>query len=96
MTPLEQLTRWYAEQCDGDWEHVHGITISTLDNPGWQVRLDLAETELEGKCLPRRAIENADGTWLGFSSDGLTFSGACDPLSLDLLLLQFMEFSGKA
>lgn len=39
--------RWYGAQCDGDWEHSYGVTIDTLDNPGWWVRVDLRETHLE-------------------------------------------------
>lgn len=41
--------RWYVEQCDDDWEHSYGITIDTVDNPGWTLTIDLADTELAGK-----------------------------------------------
>ncbi|WP_312236591.1 Imm53 family immunity protein [Stenotrophomonas sp.] len=34
-------------QCNKDWEHTFGITIEALDNPGWHIRIDLIETELE-------------------------------------------------
>ena len=44
---LPWLQNWYAAQCDGDWEHHYGITIQTLDNPGWLVVINLAETPLE-------------------------------------------------
>jgi hypothetical protein len=44
---LEWLSRWYAAQCDGDWEHSYGVTIDTLDNPGWAVKIDLIGTPLE-------------------------------------------------
>jgi hypothetical protein len=48
MDPLTQLERWYLSQCDGDWEHTHGIVIGTLDNAGWSLTIDLLETPLEG------------------------------------------------
>jgi hypothetical protein len=32
------LEQWYFRQCNGDWEHTHGIIIETLDNPGWAVQ----------------------------------------------------------
>jgi hypothetical protein len=32
---LTWLQAWYAEQCDGDWEHQFGVSVETLDNPGW-------------------------------------------------------------
>jgi hypothetical protein len=31
---LDFLHRWYAAQCDGDWEHEFGIRLTTPDNPG--------------------------------------------------------------
>ena len=41
------LQRWFAAQCDGQWEHGFGITIETLDNPGWSVRICVEGTRLE-------------------------------------------------
>ncbi len=41
------LQNWYAAQCDGDWEHSYGVQIETLDNPGWYVVINLADTPLE-------------------------------------------------
>jgi hypothetical protein len=32
---LAWLMQWYLAQCNQDWEHEFGITIATLDNPGW-------------------------------------------------------------
>jgi hypothetical protein len=36
---ISWLQRWYTAQCDGGWEHHYGITIGTLDNPGWYSEL---------------------------------------------------------
>lgn len=33
MDILKWLENWYSSNCDGDWEHLYGITIRTLDNP---------------------------------------------------------------
>jgi hypothetical protein len=46
MDALTWLQGWYLSQCDGDWEHGHGVDIGTLDNPGWRVEIRVAETEL--------------------------------------------------
>ncbi|MEV8403368.1 Imm53 family immunity protein [Streptomyces niveus] len=43
---LDWLRNWYAQQCDGEWEHERGVRIATLDNPGWTVSIDLEESEL--------------------------------------------------
>jgi hypothetical protein len=37
---LSWLTRWYAAQCDGDWEHDSGVRIATLDAGGWELQAD--------------------------------------------------------
>ena len=34
---LSWLQQWYSAHCDGEWEHGFGVTIATLDNPGWSV-----------------------------------------------------------
>ena len=45
---LYLLQRWYVAQCDSEWEHSYGVSIDTLDNSGWTLRIDLAGTSLEG------------------------------------------------
>lgn len=42
---IKLLQNWYASQCDGEWEEQYGVKIDTLDNPGWNVRIGLDETE---------------------------------------------------
>ena len=46
---LGWLARWYADHCDGDWEHSYGIEIGTLDNPGWTLKIDLRDTALKDR-----------------------------------------------
>ena len=45
---INWLQDWYKNQCNDEWEHDYGITIGTLDNPGWDVKIDLIGTSLEG------------------------------------------------
>ena len=44
LSNIEWLQQWYQKNCDGEWEHLYGIEIETLDNPGWHVKIDLEET----------------------------------------------------
>ncbi|MBJ7330653.1 MAG: hypothetical protein JHC95_12210 [Solirubrobacteraceae bacterium] len=44
--PLRHLEAWYLAQCDGDWEHEFGVSIETLDNPCWRMRIDLCGADL--------------------------------------------------
>ncbi|WP_457028213.1 Imm53 family immunity protein [Kitasatospora sp. P5_F3] len=91
--PLGFLTSWYADQCDGDWEHEYGIRIETLDNPGWSVELDLEGTGLDGVVLDR--IESTQGdSWLQAWSDGSVFHLRCGPADLGRGLATFRDFAG--
>ena len=40
MSEITWIEQWYQRQCDGNWEHQHGIKVETLDNPGWHVEID--------------------------------------------------------
>jgi hypothetical protein len=89
---LSFLQTWYASCCDGDWEHGYGVRISTLDNPGWSVKINLAETPLDGTRLDRLITERTDDDWVHAWSDGTHFEGACGPLNLDEVLKAFQDF----
>jgi hypothetical protein len=52
MNIINRLQDWFVSQCNGKWEHRLAICISTSDNPGWIVNIDLNGTSLE-----RRAFE---------------------------------------
>jgi len=41
------------KQCDGDWEHTYGVTIDTLDNPGWRLKIDLSGTAQDRRTMDR-------------------------------------------
>jgi immunity protein 53 of polymorphic toxin system len=66
---LTWLQGWYATQTDGDWEHSNGITIATLDNPGWSVEIDLADTALAGQVFDRRETHRSEDDWFVAWSD---------------------------
>jgi hypothetical protein len=46
---IKWLAEWYLAQCNGDWEHQYGITIESLDNPGWSIVIDLEGTDLRDR-----------------------------------------------
>jgi len=49
---LGELQAWFLAHCNDDWEHNNGVTITTLDNPGWWIEIDLTHTELETRSFP--------------------------------------------
>ncbi|WP_066978499.1 Imm53 family immunity protein [Streptomyces sp. NRRL F-4489] len=89
---MSAVTAWYASQCDGDWEHEHGIRIETLDNPGWSVEIDLEETGLSGITLDRTAAADGD-SWIQAWSDGSAFHLRCGPADLGRALERFRDFA---
>ncbi|GAB2811337.1 immunity 53 family protein [Lentzea nigeriaca] len=90
VSAFEFFQRWYAERCNGDWEHEFGVEIKTLDNPGWHVVADLVDTDLEGRTFEKS--EDEDGRWIRATSDGERFESFCDLRSLDEALSLFREF----
>lgn len=61
---FEWLQRWYADHTDGDWEHSNGVEIGTLDNPGWSLKVDIAESELSGRAFDGVTVERSEHDWL--------------------------------
>jgi Immunity protein 53 len=55
MNSLHELQDWYLSQCNGDWEHTYGVSIGTLDNPGWSLEVELTDTNLEGLEFKERS-----------------------------------------
>jgi hypothetical protein len=80
--PVVAISTWYYDHCNGDWEHEYGVRISTLDNPGWCIEIDLQGTELEGKRISRSVVSGASDSWLEYWSDGKTLGVACGPKAL--------------
>jgi len=65
MKALSLLEKWYSAQCDGDWEHQYGVSIGTLDNPGWTLEIDLRGTDSEDRTLS--ASRSKERKTIGFT-----------------------------
>ncbi len=97
---LDDLQRWYADQCDGDWEHSYGVAISTLDNPGWLVKIELAGTALAGKPFAeiRKHVDpqgQSDGTdWMHCELVGNVWIGGGGAVQLEQIIQQFLTWAG--
>jgi hypothetical protein len=93
MSITQELAAWYHQQCDGDWEHIYGITIETLDNPGWRVKIDLVDTELADQ--PFQIVERLEPelTWLRCWVADQTFHAAGGPEQLEEMLSIFLDWA---
>jgi len=93
MTPLEFVQAWYLSQCNGEWEHVRGVTIETLDNPGWLVTIDLFQTALEDRGMTPVREEREATDWLECRIENNQFRGAGDSRKLDAILAVFQDWA---
>lgn len=89
------LQRWYARQCDGDWEHSHGVRLDTLDSPGWMLTVDLVGTELTGSSLPRSRVDRSDVDWVQSEVLSDKYIACGGVFNLQEILRQFIFFAGE-
>lgn len=98
---FRDIIEWYQSHCDDSWEHQYGVRLETLDNPGWQLTVDLIHTDLQGRTM----IEVRDGiapedhpaapSWIHCFVRDNKFQGACDPTQVARLFEIFTQFRGS-
>ena len=101
MSTLQRLQSWYTAQCNDEWEHYHGLTIESCDNPGWWVKIDLTGTALNG--MPFTTIaENVDShgfqlgnRWILCHLNGPIWEGTGDESRLEQILELFLDWAEK-
>ncbi|BBB91919.1 immunity 53 family protein [Methylomusa anaerophila] len=86
---LKWLETWYKNHCDGSWEHLYGIKIDTLDNPGWRIHINLFDTEVENKDFKPVKIERTESDWVHCTVKNYIFQGAGGPENLEEILEVF-------
>jgi hypothetical protein len=94
--PLDRLAKWYSDNCDGGWEHQSGVEITTLDNPGWHLLVDLDDTELLN--VPFDAVEDGlDGqpSWHCCKRDDYKFHAFCSPDRLTAVIEIFVDWAER-
>lgn len=89
---LSALQKWYLDQCDGDWEDQWGVTIGTLDNPGWSLRIDLIGTRKENATLEKTMIERTEQDWIFYWTADHQFHAACGPENLEESIALFLNW----
>lgn len=98
---LAWLGKWYLAQCNGDWEHSHGVKIDTIDNPGWSLTIDLVGTSMQGRAFQR--LEHGEpsvdleewhqtGSWWNARVEGNSFTIYCGPLDLSAAIGVFRQW----
>ena len=93
---LAELQSWYDAQCDGDWEHEYGVRIETLDNPGWSVEIDVADTALDGREFSPVEDLAPEREWMRCTVSEGQFRGAGGPPMLGRILRAFLDWAREA
>jgi Immunity protein 53 len=87
--PFEFLMEWYLRQCDGMWEHSYGIEITTLDNPGWDISIDVIGTDMAQKNFEEISELESELGWYHCKLENGEFRAACGPKELGRVLAIF-------
>ena len=96
LQPLKELQDWYCAQCDGSWEHTYGISIVTIDNPGWHLKIDIVGTELAGKSFDELKFEGENRRdWYACKVTPAAFEAFCGPERLSTVIAEFVRWVGS-
>lgn len=90
---LDQLQAWFLAQCDSQWEQANGVHIDSIDNPGWQVRIDLAGTRWAGREFDVRQHDRSEHDWLRCWVDGSQWHAAAGACNLDEAIGIFLQWA---
>ena len=89
---LAWISQWYARHCDGRWEYAQGVHIETLDNPGWVVEINLADTPYQNRFFKAITIKKSSHDWCHCIKKEASFYGYGDPSKLEQILELFKEW----
>ncbi|WP_339841273.1 immunity 53 family protein [uncultured Maribacter sp.] len=95
MEILDWIQEWFKDNCDGNWEHGEVIQITTIDNPGWEVEIDISNTSIATMNLEWILNEKSKDDWYGVKIMNQKFIAAGDAGKLKFLLGLFKEMIEK-
>lgn len=102
MSTLLELQEWFLAHCDGKWEHGFGVTVQSLDNPGWAMSIALQGTPLENESFPPHEYgvgidaETSGDNWLSCKVEDGQFRAAGGPEKLDEMISVFLKWARHA
>lgn len=89
---VEWLQNYYQRHCDGDWEHSYGFQIENVDNPGWLINFDLADTKMSKIEFEGIHDLRTDTDWIICRKDGDVFFGSGGVFNLKEILRIFRQW----
>lgn len=95
MEILDWIQHWFKDNCDGEWEKNEIVQITTLDNPGWEVEIDISKTSIANLEVKWVLNENGKQDWYGVKIENQRFIAAGDAGKLIFLLDLFKQMIDK-
>lgn len=92
MNVITDIESWYSNQCDGDWEHIFGIKIENIDNPGWKISIPLERTSCEEKFFHELKVNRSETNWLHCLKQDNKFIGYGGIRNLNEIISIFLEW----
>jgi len=89
---IHELESFLSIQSDGEWEHGEGIQISTIDNPGWEVFVDLDETMYSDAIFDEIVDHRTENDWIVCRVRNGKFEGFGGPRNLKEVLNRFFAW----
>ena len=88
------LQKFFIESCNGDWEHMDGIKIESLDNPGWSIAIQLpAALQNSVEFIPVE-LHRSEDDWVVCRMKTDRFEGFGGPKNLAEILDIFFGWAG--
>lgn len=88
------LINWHYSHCNGDWEHSFGVHLTTtMDKPGWNLKIDVAETNLERAVVEEISAWRSNDDWYSYEVKNLVYEGRCGVENLSDILHGFRVFA---
>lgn len=92
---LTRLEEWFLQQCNDDWEHQYVIKVTTLDNPGWCLEVDLRGTPQSTKAYESIRLERSESDWIHCRVQEGRFEGFCGPRNLRETIEIFLDWTDR-
>ena len=94
--PLTLLQEWYQHQVNGEWEHTYGISITTLDNPGWALKIEVRDTDLSNHLFDEVKHQGPSAhDWFACHVKDNAFEAFCGPMHLRDVMVIFLQWAGS-
>ena len=95
MEITDWIQHWFKANCDGNWEQGNGIQITTLENPGWDVEIDISNTSMANIEIKGVLNETSKDDWYAVKIENQKFNASGDASKLVFLLGLFREMIEK-